>query len=64
MTAEKRIAVIRLLDMMKDNKNFCRETGVYDASTFMGKRVSTEKIPDEAVSLTGNGFVESKGAEK
>lgn len=64
MTTKSRIETIRLLEQIQNHKAFCREAGVYDASTFMGRRVTEEKIPDRAFSLTGDLVKEQRGRER
>lgn len=64
MTTKSRIETIRLLNLIQTHKTFCKEAGVYDTSTFMGRRVTEEKIPDEAFSLTEAFEKEQRGVKR
>lgn len=52
MGVQDRIRIIRLLDKINENKKFCDEVGIYDATTFGGEEINKD-IPDDVIKISG-----------
>ena len=52
MGVQERIRIIRLLEKINDNKNYCNEVGIYDATTYGGIEINKD-IPDDVIKISG-----------
>ncbi len=52
MSVKDRIRMIKLLEKIKGQSEFCNEVGIYDATTICGEEIN-KNIPDEAIMIPG-----------
>lgn len=50
MTVQQRLITIKLLKLIKSHADFCKHIGIYDSSSFRGKKPSVEPIIEKTLS--------------
>ncbi len=52
MGVQERIRMIKLLEKVKEQLDFCNKVGIYDATTICGIEIN-KNIPDDAIKISG-----------